>query len=127
MNNKIETRKILYVLIMSVALISVMISLDAASRPYEYYFFGILFWVVLPYIIVIMVVRGIKSRISNIVVSFVSIAICFYGLFSIIAAIYVDLDPQSSLTFIFTPLWQLAIIALHFLITIVLHKFLGLK
>jgi hypothetical protein len=81
---------------------------------------GFTLWMILPYIILLAMVRLSASSASFLIATILSI-ICTLSLYIYFDALFIHPDPQSGLISIFLPLYQLAAIALGLVISTVAH------
>jgi hypothetical protein len=88
------------------ALATLGIGLDAMSRPYTLAAAGFIAWAVSPYMLLALLVRSAHTRAARVGVLLVTLLAVIFGVAIFVDAMYLHLDAQSALVFLFVPLWQ---------------------
>ena len=97
---------IAYILAGGVATATLAIGLHSMSRPYSISALGFIVWAVSPYSLLALLIKATKSKAAIFGVLALCILTSLFGLGLIIDAMYIHLDAQGGLIFIFAPLWQ---------------------
>lgn len=81
-------------------------------------------WNLGPYVVLAALARSVRRSLLASAIAFAgTLGICGFGLWVLYDALYVHLDPQSALVFIFLPVWQWPAVGLVCIVTgIVAHR-----
>jgi len=99
-------KRIAYILSAVAIIVTIVIGLDTMSKPYTLSAFGFILWAVSPYGLLMILIKEAKSKAARIGILVLCAIVCLLGLILIIDAMYIHLDAQSGLVYIFAPLWQ---------------------
>ena len=99
-------KKIAYMLCGLAVITTLGIGMDTMSKPYTLTTIGFILWAISPYGLLLFVINKTKSKAAIIGGLVLSVLAVLFGLVFIIDAMYIHLDAQGGLIYIFAPLWQ---------------------
>ena len=101
-----ELKNAAYLVTALAAATTLAIGLHTMSNPYSQSALGLIVWAVSPYGLLALLVTATKSRSAKFGALVLSVLASILGLALIIDAMYIHLDAQGGLVYIFAPLWQ---------------------
>ncbi len=99
-------KKITYIIIVATALATVVIAFKTMNRPNSLGASGIIVWAISPYFYLFVMASAVTKKASRIAVFILALLAGSFGLWAIIDAMFIHLDAQAGLAYIFIPLWQ---------------------
>lgn len=105
-------RSATYFLIFLAALATAAIGFKSLTLPITPGALGLIVWSISPYIYLVAANKLASNKSSIAAVFTSSLLMGLFGVWLLVDAMFIHLDAQSALAFVFTPLWQWAFLVL---------------
>jgi len=99
-------KNITYIVIVIIVLATVVIGFKTMSKPITPGALGFIVWAISPYFYLSVLAKAVTKKVSNIAVFILALFGGGLGLWVIVDAMFIHLDAQGGLVYIFIPLWQ---------------------
>ncbi len=99
-------RNISYTLALTFAIATMVIGLFTLSSPYTLAAVGFIVWAMSPYGYLTLLIKLVSSKAATIAALVIAIITSVFGLGLLIDTMFIHLDAQGGLIYIFAPLWQ---------------------
>jgi uncharacterized membrane protein YuzA (DUF378 family) len=105
-------KRITYILICLAAITTAAIGFRTMSKPVSSGALGFIIWAVSPYCYLAVMTKTVSQKPSTIAVLVFALLVGVFGVWALIDAMFIHLDAQGGLIYIFAPLWQWAFLIL---------------
>lgn len=101
-----EMKRFTYIVIWAAAITTTVIGFKTMSSPISAGAAGIIVWAVSPYFNLVAMTKAVSTKASAIAVLVFALLVGAFGLWALIDAMFIHLDAQGGLIYLFAPLWQ---------------------
>lgn len=99
-------KRFTYILILAAAITTMVIGFKTMSSPISAGALGFIIWAVSPYLYLAAMTKAVSKKPSTIAVLVFALFVGAFGVWALIDAMFIHLDAQGGLIYIFAPLWQ---------------------
>ena len=101
-----------YLTIIAAAIVTIVIGIKTMSSPVSATALGFIGWAVSPYVYLAVMIKVVSKKVSTITVFILTLLVGGSGVWMLVDAMFIHVDAQGGLIFIFASLWQWVILLL---------------
>ncbi|WP_417536440.1 hypothetical protein [Methylophaga sp.] len=115
-------KRVAYLLTFFGAICTFIMGLDTITKPLNFTGLCFVLWAISPYCFLAALIKYAKSKSAVLAATAISTVMSFLGVSAIFYAMYIQLDAQSGLVYVFLPVWQWVILLIVLMLMPLLNK-----